>query len=183
MMRGRGRAAVIALFFLSSVLVFSQDEEELPFPFVSLLKAEPAGFQIKLSWRDAPETVTKYLVYRYTEELTAENLAMAQTIGQVAPGVQFFIDTPPDEKAYFYAVLAQDSGGRILDSPAAGLLDQLPATAQTQQALPSVRGEVPPMQEPQLKPANELFPNSQRPNPFTPTFQQQFMYTAVHVPH
>ena len=58
-----------------------------------------------------------------------------------------------------------------------------PATAQTEQALPSVRGEVPPMQEPQLKPANELFPNSQRPNPFTPTFQQQFMYTAVHVPH
>jgi len=116
MMRGRGRAAVIALFFLSSVLVFSQDEEELPFPFVSLLKAEPAGFQIKLSWRDAPETVTRYLVYRYTEELTAENLAMAQTIGQVAPGVQFFIDTPPDEKAYFYAVLAQDSGGRMFST-------------------------------------------------------------------
>ncbi len=116
MTRGRGRAAVIALFFLSSVLVFSLDEEELPFPFVSLLKAEVAGFQIKLSWRDAPETVTRYLVYRYTEELTAENLAMAQMIGQVAPGVQFFIDTPPDEKAYFYSVLAQDSGGKMFST-------------------------------------------------------------------
>lgn len=116
MRRGRGRVAVIALFFLSSVLMFAQNEEELPFPFVSILKAEVAGFQVKLSWRDAPEAVARYIVYRYGEELTAENLAKAQVIGQVAPAVQFFIDTPPDEKAYFYAVLAQDSAGKMFST-------------------------------------------------------------------
>ena len=59
----RGRAAAVALFFLP-LLAFAQNQEELSFPFVSLLSAEPAGYQIKLTCRDAPDTVARYLVYR-----------------------------------------------------------------------------------------------------------------------
>ncbi len=106
------RAAAVALFLFSSFLAFSQDEAELPFPFVSMLKAESAGFQVKLSWRDSPDKVARYTVYRYDQEITSENLANAQALGQVDPGVQYFIDTPPDDKGYFYAVLAQDSAGK-----------------------------------------------------------------------
>ncbi|HUI72567.1 MAG TPA: hypothetical protein VL354_18750 [Spirochaetia bacterium] len=110
------RVAMAAAFLLSSVLAFSQDDEEMPFPFVSLLKAQPAGFQIKLSWRDAPEAVASYSVYRYGQEITMDNLAKAPVIGRVDTGVQYFIDTPPDSKPYFYAVLARDSTGKIFST-------------------------------------------------------------------
>ena len=112
----RTRAAAVALLLFSSFLAFAQDEAELPFPFVSLLKAESAGFQVKLSWRDSPDKVAKYTVYRYDQEITASNLALAQTLGQVDPGVLYFIDTPPDNKGYFYAVLAQDSAGKLFSA-------------------------------------------------------------------
>lgn len=107
----RGRVLMIALAFLP-LLAFAQDEELL-FPFVSLLAAEPAGYQIKLTWRDAPEKVSRYLVYRSGQEMSTANLGNARLLGQVDPGVQYFIDTPPDTKPCFYAVLAQDSAGKI----------------------------------------------------------------------
>ncbi|HVP19271.1 MAG TPA: hypothetical protein VMU36_09765 [Spirochaetia bacterium] len=110
----RGRAAAIALFLLP-LLAFAQDEE-LPFPFVSLLTAQTAGYQIKLTWRDSPEKVVRYLVYRNSQEMTAANVGGARLLGQVDPGVQYFVDTPPDERQYFYAVLAQDSRGKIFST-------------------------------------------------------------------
>jgi hypothetical protein len=105
------RTAAVAVFLLSSFLVFSQDEVIFHFPFVSLLTVENAGYQIKLSWRDSPDKVLRYIVYRYLQEISSVNLGQAVVIGQVDPGVQYFIDTPPDEKGYFYAVLAQDPQG------------------------------------------------------------------------
>jgi hypothetical protein len=111
----RRRFAVFVLLF-SSFIAFAQEAAELPFPFVSLLKAEPAGYQVKLSWRDAPEKVALYSIYRYGQEISADNLKNAQLIGQVNPGVQYFIDTPPDEKEYFYAVLAQDAAGKLFST-------------------------------------------------------------------
>jgi len=113
---GRTRTAAVAILLFCSFLAFAQDGAELPFPFVSLLKAESAGFQVKLSWRDSPDKVAKYTVYRYDQEITASNLASAQTLGQVDPGVLYFIDTPPDDRGYFYAVLAQDSAGKLFSA-------------------------------------------------------------------
>ncbi|MGA2612855.1 MAG: hypothetical protein ABSG38_05320 [Spirochaetia bacterium] len=108
----RGRAAAAAVFFLASFIAFSQDEGELPFPFVSQLSAEAVGFQVKLTWRDSHENVARYLVYRHDQEMTTRNLSGARMLGQVKPGVQYFLDMPPDEKEYFYALLAQDSQGK-----------------------------------------------------------------------
>ncbi len=131
----RFRAAAVVVFFFSSLFAFSQDEEELPFPFVSQLSAEAVGFQVKLTWRDSPERVARYLVYRSAQELTAGNLASAKQLGQVNPGVQYFLDTPPDDKEYFYAVLAQDSQGKTFatlipfrNKTLAGLSVTTPAT-------------------------------------------------------
>jgi hypothetical protein len=109
----RIRAAAVTGFLLSSILAFSQNEATFRFPFVSLLTAENAGYQIKLSWRDSPDKVFRYVVYRYLQEISSVNLGQALVVGQVDPGVQYFIDTPPDEKGYFYAVLAQDPQGEI----------------------------------------------------------------------
>jgi hypothetical protein len=109
------RPAAVAMLLLLSFLAYAQDED-LPFPFVSLLKAEPAGYQVKLSWRDAPEKVASYIIYRSAQEISADTLKNAQGIGQVDPGVQYFIDTPPDEKAYFYAVLARDPAGKLFST-------------------------------------------------------------------
>jgi hypothetical protein len=111
----RGPAAALALLVLP-LLAFSEDQGDLPFPFVSQLAAEAAGYQIKLTWRDAPEAVARYLIYRSGQEITAANLDTARLLGQVDPGVQYFIDTPPDEKQYFYAVLAQDSAGKVFST-------------------------------------------------------------------
>ncbi|HTP58348.1 MAG TPA: hypothetical protein VMM82_05480 [Spirochaetia bacterium] len=111
----RGRVAAVLVLLLSSFVAFAQ-EAELPFPFVSILRAEPAGYQIKLSWRDSPDTVAGYNVYRSDQEITADTLANARMIGHVDPGVQYFIDTPPDEKSYFYAVLALDKAGKLFSA-------------------------------------------------------------------
>jgi hypothetical protein len=110
-----GRIAAVLVLLFSSLLAFAQ-EAELPFPFVSILKAEPTGYQIKLSWRDSPDSVARYTVYRYDQEITTDNLKNAQVVGRVNPGVQYFIDTPPDQKQYFYAVLAQDTAGKLFSA-------------------------------------------------------------------
>ncbi len=111
----RACVAFVAFFFLP-LLASAQDTKELPFPFVSELKAEVAGFQIKLSWKDAPEPVAKLVVYRSREEITSRNLSSAQSVGEADPGVQYFIDTPPDGQSYFYAVLARDAGGKMFST-------------------------------------------------------------------
>jgi len=111
-----GRIAAVLVLLFSSLVAFAQEEAELPFPFVSILKAEPSGYQVKLSWRDSPDTVAVYTVYRSDQEITPETLKDARVIGHVDPGVQYFIDTPPDEKAYFYAVLAQDKSGKLFSA-------------------------------------------------------------------
>ncbi|MGA2480303.1 MAG: hypothetical protein ABSG63_16260, partial [Spirochaetia bacterium] len=82
-------------------------------PFASRLRAESLDYQVKLTWRDAPDTAGSYLVYRSPKEITAENLGSALLLGTVAGGAQFYVDTPPDGSGWFYAVLLRTDEGTL----------------------------------------------------------------------
>jgi hypothetical protein len=81
--------------------------------FVSRLKAEAVDYQVKLTWVDSPDVKGTYIVYRSTEEISAQNLSGATVAGSVAAGVGSFIDTPPDRRGWFYAVLVRDASGKL----------------------------------------------------------------------
>ncbi len=97
---------------LASMPGFAQ-EEEIFFPFVSQLRTEISASQVKLTWKDPPGIPGQLVIYRSDRELTAESLGQAQVLGRVGMGVQYFIDTPPDTKGSFYAVLVQTTDGTV----------------------------------------------------------------------
>ncbi len=81
--------------------------------FVSRLKAEPIDYQVKLTWVDSPDLKGTCVVYRSSEEITTQSLARATIIGSVATGTGFYVDTPPDPRGWFYAVLIRESSGTL----------------------------------------------------------------------
>ena len=108
--------AVMLLFVFSPFLVSGQEAsraQQILAPFASRLKAEPLDYQVKLTWRDAPDAAGSYLVYRSTKEITSANLGAALKLGLVEAGVQFYLDTPPEGGIYFYAVLLQAADGSL----------------------------------------------------------------------
>jgi hypothetical protein len=82
-------------------------------PFASRLKAEVIDYQVKLTWKDSPDVKGLYVVYRSQEEITSQSFSKAFLLAKVDAGVEFFIDTPPDQKGYFYAVIVQDAAGTL----------------------------------------------------------------------
>jgi len=81
--------------------------------FVSRLKAEPVDYQVKLTWVDSPDLKGTCIVYRSAEEISAQTLSKATVVGSVDTGVGFYIDTPPDGRGWFYAVLIRDTSGTL----------------------------------------------------------------------
>jgi hypothetical protein len=94
-----------------------QAQQESLATFASRLKAEVVDYQVKLTWKDAPDVTGSYRVYRAAEEITAQNIGRAQLVGIVDQGVEAFIDTPPDQRDYFYAVVVQDTAGKLYSLP------------------------------------------------------------------
>jgi len=108
------RIAFLAVLILPIVSVSAQQTQTAPgtgAAFVSRLAAQPVGFQIKLTWLDAPGFTGACIIYRGTEELTTQSLPKALRVGSVPTGVGYFVDTPPDRSDYFYAVALQDAAG------------------------------------------------------------------------
>jgi len=81
--------------------------------FVSRLKAEPVDYQVKLTWVDSPDLTGVCVVYRSTSEITSQNLAAATVVGTVPTGTGSFIDSPPDRRGWYYAVLIRDKAGNL----------------------------------------------------------------------
>ncbi|MFP4563991.1 MAG: hypothetical protein ACLFRY_11860, partial [Spirochaetia bacterium] len=103
---------VLALMIFGFPL-FSQTGDVFA-PFVSRLKVAAEESTIKLTWKDTEDVAAgSYAVYRYTEEITAENFSEAAKLGEVAPGTESFLDKPDDKRPYYYAVLAKDSAGKL----------------------------------------------------------------------
>ena len=115
-----GRAAVLSLLmFAAGVPAGAQQRASSPASpetstvFVSRLKAEPIGYQVKLTWVDSPDLKGTCIVYRSSEEISSQGLAKADVIGSVNTGTGYFVDTPPDRSGWFYAVLIRDSAGNL----------------------------------------------------------------------
>lgn len=84
-------------------------------PFPSSLRATETGEGIRLSWRDSPDVLGTYHIFRHTMEINAEKFDKAEEIGTVPPGISTFIDYPGDKSNYFYAVLIEDSAGGLYE--------------------------------------------------------------------
>ncbi len=105
--------ALLAAFLLTLALPFGftdtqEESAKLFLPFVSRLKATAVDNQIKVTWKDPLDVRGENLVYRSTEEITQKNVASAQLLARVPMGVGYFVDTPPEGRQYFYAVLVED---------------------------------------------------------------------------
>ncbi len=110
---------VMIAFLLAPILVSGQEapsgqRETAGFaPFATRLKAQVIDFQVKLTWKDSPDLKGLYVVYRSPEEITSQSFSKALLIAKVDAGVEFYVDTPPDQKGYFYAVIVQDPAGTL----------------------------------------------------------------------
>jgi len=113
-MGGRGAflAAAIALTLVPFTAA-AQQAQGASALLVTRLKAEASEAHVTLTWKDAGGTGGANLVYRSLEELTATNLDKAQLLGRVPMGAQNYIDTPPDQSSYFYAVLIEGEDGKV----------------------------------------------------------------------
>jgi hypothetical protein len=96
---------------LAPRIAMAQETKGQTAPYVSRLKAEAVGFQVKLTWEDPPGTAGTVIVYRAAEEITAARLAEARLLDRMPTGQGYYADTPPDRGTYFYAVLVQGPDG------------------------------------------------------------------------
>lgn len=107
------RFLLLAAFLLFAGVLSTAQEVFAPFP--SRIRVATRDPEVRISWDDASDLRAKYLVYRHTEEITIDSLALAELVGVVDPGVESFIDTPPETGSYYYAVLAQDTDDTIYE--------------------------------------------------------------------
>ena len=108
------KVILLLLVFHISLAGFSQEAgTEAATPFVSKLKAKAVDSHILLSWRNPKDLQGFTLLYRYSEEIGLENLDQAQLLARLAPGRESYEDTPPAVRPYYYAVLIEDSAGKL----------------------------------------------------------------------
>ena len=113
-MRGRGIPAALAGGVLAAAIAlapcpaFCQQVKGVFAPYVSRLAAEPAGHQVKLTWKDSTDVEGTCVVYRHTAEITPRTAGGALVVGRVSSGVEYFLDSPPDRQESFYAVLLEE---------------------------------------------------------------------------
>jgi hypothetical protein len=113
MRAARCASVLAALLCLAPCLAVGQEAAAPTVPYVSMLSAESAGGQVKLTWQDAPDAGGACLVYRYPQAVTARNLQDAQLVARVPAGTEYAVDAPPAGTAWFYAVMVEDSSKRL----------------------------------------------------------------------
>ncbi|WP_319562232.1 hypothetical protein [Marispirochaeta sp.] len=104
---------IILLLFCSLALYPQAGTIFSPFP--SSLRATETGEGIRLTWRDSPDILGTYHIFRHSTEIGEENFNDAEEIGTVPPGISTFIDYPDDTRNYYYAVLIEDSAGGLFE--------------------------------------------------------------------
>ena len=98
---------ILTVFFLSTA-IFSQ-EMKLYAPFPSRIDTENSGTNIIITWKDAKDVSEgMYEIYRAETAITADNLYLAEKIGDAGSGLQTYSDTPPTGIDLYYAVFAKD---------------------------------------------------------------------------
>ncbi len=109
MPRPRLLALLLILLVIPGIGAFCQVTAGVKAAFVSTLRATPAGSQIKLTWKDPSGVAGENIVFRHTEEISEGTLGSATLVARVPMGVQTYLDTPPTDGGYFYAVLVEDA--------------------------------------------------------------------------
>ncbi|MDA3949084.1 MAG: hypothetical protein PF508_07635 [Spirochaeta sp.] len=98
----------------SGTPTFTEDERDVFAPFVSRLRVAVRDPQVRLTWRDSDDLESgSYRVYRHTEEITRDTIDDAALVAEVDTGVETYLDTPLEEGAYYYAVIAAEESGRM----------------------------------------------------------------------
>jgi hypothetical protein len=107
------RPRLLALLLIPLVIpgtkAFCQNTAGAKVAFVSTLRASAAGSQIKLTWKDPSGVAGVNLVFRHTEEISDGTIGSAALVARVPMGAQSYLDTPPTDGGFFYAVLIEDT--------------------------------------------------------------------------
>ena len=110
------RIGIISLFiflFLFNTPVFAQFDEDISTseifaPFISRLKTTVYDGTIVLTWNDSEDITGENYIYRFSEEISADNFDGANLVGIVEYGIGSFVDKPPTTNQYYYAVLINE---------------------------------------------------------------------------
>lgn len=102
------KIVLIATLLLLSFSLYSQ-EMKLYAPFPSRIKAETSGTDVVITWKDASDVEGgTYEIFRADVALTADNLYLAEKIGETTSGKESYSDTPQAGEELFYAVFVRD---------------------------------------------------------------------------
>lgn len=100
---------LLTAFILINTFLFSQ-EMKLYAPFPSRINVETIGPNVVITWKDSVDVEEgNYEIYRAESPLTADNLYLAEKIGESASDVGVYEDQPPMDTDFYYAVFARDS--------------------------------------------------------------------------
>ncbi len=106
------KVIIFLSFFLVISSLFAQDGQIFS-PFVSRLKVEVEKEAVILTWEDSEDLKGRNVIYRYSSEITNDNISQAEVIGEIPMGNEKYIDYPPDDKDYYYAVLIKNLDGQV----------------------------------------------------------------------
>jgi hypothetical protein len=105
---------LLLLVFHLSLAGFSQEAgTEATTPFVSKLKAKVVDSRILLTWRNPKDLQGFALLYRHSDEIGQKNFGQAQLVTRLLADQESYEDTPPDDRPYYYAVLIEDTTGKL----------------------------------------------------------------------
>ena len=82
-------------------------------PTGSINSLTPAGYGVMISWsaNDSGSGIAYQKIYRSRSEITSSNLDNATLIATVGPDVRSYMDYPPANGTWYYAILAVDKAG------------------------------------------------------------------------
>ncbi|MDR0409378.1 MAG: hypothetical protein LBH18_03165 [Spirochaetaceae bacterium] len=95
---------------------FTQTRGAIFAPFVSGLKADAFGKEVRLSWKDSESVRGPVYIYRSTRPYLKDGEADGQ-MGEVAYGTQAFTDNVPADGKWYYFVVASDQSLQKYDLP------------------------------------------------------------------
>jgi hypothetical protein len=103
---------IITFLFLVTAGMSAQDQANGVFaPFVSRIAAGVADGKVTLTWENSEDVNGYKQIYRAETEITENNLKNASLIARVGPEAASYVDTPPANRDYYYAVLLEDRNG------------------------------------------------------------------------
>ena len=84
-------------------------------PYPSRIRVGVRSKDILISWEDSPDVDAGYAVYRHTELPDFSNFSSAVLVGEVPDGMGMLAHVPPDDKGYYYFILAKTPGGDVYE--------------------------------------------------------------------